>query len=324
MEFEFALTSIDKDGKGWKENFERTWPNYKRWYLADGLAARPRYRSCLDALEKYMPELLPIYAQVCEWAGAGDLESRFLSLYNPPAYMAGCTQAVWHAPTGPILIRNYDYDPRWFEGVTFSSDWLQPVIGISDCAWGLLDGMNSSGLCASLTFGGSRKKARGFGIPLVIRYALEVCSTVKEAIEVFRRIPVHMTYNVTLLDASGAYSVLFLSPGGGLTSHDRRVCANHQSKVVWPKYEAITATRERETHLDRILANPDLTRVGLIGKFLTPPIYQSNYRKSFGTLYTTLWDPTQKDLHVYWPGAETRASFSEFEPRRFPVNLNPE
>ena len=67
-----------------------------------------------------------------------------------------------------VLIRNYDYNQRWFEGRVFHTEWLKPVIGISDCAWGLLDGMNADGLCASLTFGGSQKVGVGFGIPLLI------------------------------------------------------------------------------------------------------------------------------------------------------------
>jgi hypothetical protein len=43
----------------------------------------------------------------------------------------------------------------------------------------------------------------GFGIPLVIRYVLEVCGTVEEAVGVLCRVPVHMSYNITALDRSG-------------------------------------------------------------------------------------------------------------------------
>jgi len=38
-------------------------------------------------------------------------------------------------------------------------------MGMSDCLWGLLDGVNGDGLCASLTFGGRRIVGVGFGIP---------------------------------------------------------------------------------------------------------------------------------------------------------------
>ena len=44
------------------------------------------------------------------------------------------------------------------------------VIGMSDCLWGLLDGVNDDGLAVSLTFGGRTASGEGFAIPLVVRY----------------------------------------------------------------------------------------------------------------------------------------------------------
>jgi Acyl-coenzyme A:6-aminopenicillanic acid acyl-transferase len=40
-------------------------------------------------------------------------------------------------------------------------------------------------------------------IPLVIRYVLQVCGTVEDAVRVLHGIPVHMSYNVTALDRDG-------------------------------------------------------------------------------------------------------------------------
>ena len=47
--------------------------------------------------------------------------------------------------------------------------------------------MNDAGLAVSLTFGGRPQVGDGFGIPLVIRYVLEVCETIEEAVRVLRR-----------------------------------------------------------------------------------------------------------------------------------------
>ena len=60
---------------------------------------------------------------------------------------------------------------------------------MSDCLWGLLDGMNDAGLAVSLTFGGRRALGDGFGIPLVVRYLLETCDDVAEARETLARLP---------------------------------------------------------------------------------------------------------------------------------------
>jgi predicted choloylglycine hydrolase len=92
------------------------------------------------------------------------------------------------------------------------SNWLKPVIGMSDCNWGLLDGINADGLAVSLTFGGRRITHKGFGIPLVVRYCLETCSTTNEAIEKLKGIEVHMAYNVTILDKYLNFATIYFIP----------------------------------------------------------------------------------------------------------------
>ena len=57
------------------------------------------------------------------------------------------------------------------------------VVGVSDCLWGVLDGVNESGVAVSLAFGGKRTVGAGFGIPLVMRYVLEFASTTQEAVD---------------------------------------------------------------------------------------------------------------------------------------------
>jgi hypothetical protein len=86
------------------------------------------------------------------------------------------------------------------------------VVGMSDCLWGLVDGMNDAGLAVSLAFGGRITLGPGFGIPLVIRYVLEVCGSAAEARDTLARLPVHMAYNVTVADRSGDYFTAYLGP----------------------------------------------------------------------------------------------------------------
>jgi predicted choloylglycine hydrolase len=52
-----------------------------------------------------------------------------------------------------------------------------------DYLWGLLDGVNDSGLAVSLTFGERPQVGQGLGVPMVIRYVLEVCGTAAEAVQ---------------------------------------------------------------------------------------------------------------------------------------------
>jgi hypothetical protein len=71
-----------------------------------------------------------------ELARGDDLAARMLSLWNPPAYLSGCTQAALRGAS-PVLARNYDYAPLLLERVVRGSALTgRRVIGMSDCLWG--------------------------------------------------------------------------------------------------------------------------------------------------------------------------------------------
>jgi len=310
----------DKPGEKWEKVFERTWPYYRAWYVQEGVTARPGYLTCSEAINEHMPELVPIYEELCELAGGGDLPSRYLSMWNPPAYMSGCTQVAW-TKGEPALIRNYDYNPKWFEGVMLKSNWLRPVIGISDCNWGLLDGMNSSGLCASLNFGGRNVSGGGFGIPLVIRYLLETCENIDEAVKVLERMPVHMAYNVMLMDRDGNYATLFLGPDRPATLVNKQACTNHQGDIEWPEYAFETQTIEREKAAVNYLNDEKLDLTSFLRKFLQPPLHQFDIKKSFGTLYSAAWFPETGKAKLFWKTKEINQSFSDFTEKQISVQI---
>jgi predicted choloylglycine hydrolase len=101
-----------------------------------------------------------------------------LSHWSMPPFGPACSQAVVNGGVR-ALIRNYDYHPDLFEQVVMSTRLRgRDVLGTSDCLWGLLDGTNANGLAVSLAFGGGRGWGPGFGIPLDVRYLLEISDTV--------------------------------------------------------------------------------------------------------------------------------------------------
>src|SRR6476659_7407739 len=141
LPFTFRALEELEFGPAWQAVFEEKWPHYKTWFLREGEAARPSYATSVRMLRAHMPELVPAYERVVELAGGGDLAARMLSLYKPPPYLAACSQGVWTRDGAPLLVRNYDYAPSRFEGVVWSTNLRKRVIGMSDCLWGLLDGM---------------------------------------------------------------------------------------------------------------------------------------------------------------------------------------
>ena len=298
----FQAMSEAAPGDKWRGCFQRLWPAYRKWFLSEGIEARQTYLAGFRAFRQYMPELLPTYEQLVELVGGKDLQARFLSFYCPPPYLSGCSQAVWPGDD-PMLIRNYDYSPALSDGLILETCWNgRWVVGMSDGLFGLVDGMNESGLALSLTFGGRTIVGDGFGVPLIVRYVLEFCSDARQAAEALKRIPCHMSYNVTVVDRGGRHFTAYLSPDGGTVITDARVATNHQERVEWHRHARATATVERERFLLHRLTLHDEPADRFIAAFEKPPLYSTAYNRGFGTLYTAIYWPRRGEAEFRWPG----------------------
>jgi len=300
-------------GPKWAGLFHEYWPHYKKWWLNEGVSARPTYTESHKALSAHMPEMVPIYEDLCDLAGGGDLAARFLSFYCPPPYLTGCSQAIWTGKE-PVLVRNYDYNPKAFDSLTLQTGWGgRRVIGTSDGLFGLVDGMNDAGLAISLTFGGRRDVGIGFGVPLILRYVLQTCKTAEEAGEVLSRVPTHMSYNVTVIDKKRKYLTAMLAPDRPAILTHAAVATNHQETVEWISHARITATVERERYLlQRITLHRD-PEEKFIGAFLRPPLYSTAFSMGFGTLYTAVYRPRLGQMEVRWPDVNWKHSFDDFQ-----------
>jgi len=302
----------DTDGTTWQGLFQRLWPAYRKWYLKEGRDMRPTYLECRAAIRLHMPELIPVWERLVDLAGGGDLAACFLSLYAPPAYLTGCSQAIWPGEE-PLLVRNYDYDPEAFDAVALKTRWgNQQVLGTSDCLIGVVDGINDAGLAISLTFGGRRVVGNGFGVPVLLRYILENCETVPEASKMLARLPVHMAYNVTVLDEQRRRVTAHMAPDRVTEITHAAVATNHQGRVEWAEHARVTATVERERFLlGRLTLHEEPSPV-FIGSFLRPPLYSLAFGRGFGTLYTAALWPRARVVEYRWPGAAWSLSLSDF------------
>lgn len=301
-----------KPGDKWKWLFKQLWPGYQEWFLKEGADARPKFLACEGALRRYMPELLPTYECLAQLAGGGDIEARFLSLYRPTPYLTGCSQAVWKRGE-PRLIRNYDYDPNMWEGVLLHTAWNgRQVIAMSDCLWGVLDGINDAGLAVSLAFGGRKAVGDGFGIPLILRYILEFCETTAEAEKVLARVPSHMSYNVTLLDAKSQHRTVFVAPDRTPVITNKRLATNHQERVEWHEHATATGSVDRAHFLALRLDDPLETGERFTSRFLEPPLYSKRFDHGWGTLYTAAYDPMRRTATYSWPSYQFHQSILDY------------
>jgi predicted choloylglycine hydrolase len=235
-----------------------------------------------------------------------------LSLYDPPPLVTGCSQAVLTHPE-PLLVRNYDFDPELLEGVLALTAYTgRRVLGMSDCLWGLLDGVNDAGLAMSLAFGGRRVTAPGFAMPLIVRYLLELCATTREAVAVLARLPVQASYNLTILDREGDAVTAHVAPDRPLEMGRALVATNHQCTVEWPEHaEAVRSEEREQCMLDLLETSPGEEE--FVAAFLEPPLYNTAYDEGFGTLYTAVYRPVDGAVDLRWPDATWRQAIESFE-----------
>jgi predicted choloylglycine hydrolase len=299
----FRSVVEERPGPALQELFELWWPSYRRWFLRDGEAARRSYAQGRRALRSHMPELLPAYDGLVEQVGGGDLEARFLSLWDPPPFLAACSLAAWTRDGNPSLLRTYDYVPALCETTLLTTTVSsRRTMAMSDCLWGVLDGINEDGLAVALSFGGRRETGRGFAVTLLLRYLLEQCADVSQAIEAAAAVPVNLSYNIVVVDAAGDAALLRVAPDHAPFVERGVVCAgNRQGSTEWPEHAAMTETEKRETVLACALADPAMTAEGLEQVFTSEPVYRDPSLHTWGTVYTAHYDTRERSVRLLWP-----------------------
>jgi len=310
MELTFSSISESIADIKWQKLFNERWPAYKAWLKSSGF--HPDLNKALGELRTYMPEMLDTHEHLCHLVAADEVAACFLTGFQPPAYYSACSQAV--STKGTVqLVRNYDYHPDRFEGVLLKTAWHgKKVIANSDCLVGILDGMNEDGLALSLTFGGRDIVGYGFGVTYILRYILEFCSSVDEALDVLVRVPSHMSYNITATDQSGSAKTIQIAPDRTAIISNDAFATNHQGPVEWAENAGFNKTTERAIFLEKILAK-GVNGANLINSFLKPPLHNSTVSEGLGTLYTAVYRPTEGVVRLHWPNNSMFQSFDDFK-----------
>jgi predicted choloylglycine hydrolase len=139
-----------------------------------------------------------------------------------------------------------------------------------------------------------------------MRYVLETCRTVDEAIAALCRIPVALPQNVTLLDRSGAHATLFLGPARPPAVTRLRACTNHQEAVAGRQNSVL-----RQETLFGLLDDSTLSLDEFTAEFLEAPLYSN--KRGFTTAYTAIYRPGAGEVEYRWPGKRWRFGFDRFE-----------
>lgn len=309
-------------GAKWKGLFDIYWSGYKTWFLSQDTESSPDLKTSQAALKKYMPKMWSTYEHLCTLTNADPVVARFLTGFQPPAYVSACAQAVIKADEIQ-LVRNYDYHPDLLEGTILLSKWnTHKVMGTSDCLIGIIDGMNDAGLCISLTFGGRKEVGYGFGIPFILRYVLEFCKTTVQAVKELKKIPSHMSYNVTVVDKKGTSKTVMLAPDKKPLVTNDAFATNHQGEIDWHENAEFNQTMKRYNFIKNYLKPKNISANELAKAFLHYPLYNTKFTEGFGTLYTSVYQPENLIMKVLWPNVAIERSFDNFAEESILIHYN--
>lgn len=117
-----------------------------------------------------------------------------------------CTCFAFRRKNMTVLGRNSDFLvklEKYYESNLYNMQNAHPFIGNTTLMVQIEDGMNSHGLAAGLTFVYPKVIKPGLNAGLLVRYILEKCATVQEALARLKTLPIASAQTITLADGTG-------------------------------------------------------------------------------------------------------------------------
>ena len=169
--------------------------------------------SCLPVYEKYYPEIL---AEIQGIADGQQCDVRILqavlfSMYAIPP-VCNCSCFAFTTEHEIIFGRNSDFlteiEKLNMNVIYRLTDGAFAFTGNTTAFVEMEDGINEYGLAVSLTSVYPRQRRSGFNAGLLLRYLLEKCKNVSEALSCLHQLPIASAQTLTLADASGTITLV--------------------------------------------------------------------------------------------------------------------
>ena len=219
---------------------------------------------------EHLPELVPLLDRLAEQAGRAPART-FLTMAALKPFFSGCTQAGRNGR----LLRNYDFAPDQCEAtIDVRSPFPAPGHRHAGSGLGAARRHERRGAGGLADLGGHPPAGPGFAVNIVLRYLLETCQTVTEAIDRLRKIPIMLAWNVTLVDAGPGRHRVPSDPTFGPNRRPGRLRGR-------PPHLPVPDEDERATRTQRRLAAIRAAG-GDVAAMLRPPLVDRSLRAGRG------------------------------------------
>lgn len=181
--------------------------------------------SCISVYKKYFPEILEEIKGIADGQNISyeDLYTFLFSMYCFE-FENKCTCLAVKKDDKIIFGRNSDFlteIEKLYDSCYYNLKDSYSFIGNTTAFVEIEDGVNEYGLAAGLTFIYPRMRKPGLNAGMIVRYILEKCRTVNEALEKIKTVPISSAQGITLADKSGAMAVV--------------ECNSEKMKIIYPK-----------------------------------------------------------------------------------------
>lgn len=173
---------------------------------------------CIPIYQKYYPEILEEINGICDGAHLSkDVVYTFLLGMYCFTMDNHCTCMACRDDKHMLFGRNSDFLvslEKQYDSCYYCYDGYIPFIGNTTAFTQMEDGMNAHGLAVGLTFICPTPSVRkpGLHAGMLVRYILEHCKSVKEAITFIKNVPIGSAQTITMMDANGEMLIVECNP----------------------------------------------------------------------------------------------------------------
>ncbi|PCK23098.1 choloylglycine hydrolase [Bacillus pumilus] len=288
-------------------------PWLKKQYIQTEPLAKEAVKETKQLLRLYLPQLDEEIAGFCDEL---QLDDTYLTFYHSSHLQPGCSHCVMQgkktADQKTVMLRNYDFSPMFDDMrlVTTHMKGLAFHTGSSLLLFGRSDGMNEHGL--SVTFsacgppignepGLKPPAVAGLQVYHVIRFVLEHCETVEDAIRSIQEMPVASNVHLMLADRKGEAAAIEMIDGQKAVrrpEHGYIAATNHpladQTAIGLTKHHSVVRYQMLIKALEEQRSSESL--VELFQTEYPNGLTVHNYEELFGTMRTVMFHPEEGTL----------------------------
>ena len=173
-------------------------------------------KGCIPIYEKYYPEILNEIKGISDGQQASyeDLCTFLFSMYCFE-FSNHCTCFAFQDNNHILLGRNSDFLvelEKLYMNCLYRLDHVYAFNGNTTAFVQMEDGLNEYDLAVGLTFVYPKVRKYGFNAGMLVRYILEKCKTIQEALSFLKSAPIASQQTITMIDITGEMVVVECNP----------------------------------------------------------------------------------------------------------------